>query len=225
MLHLVLGFLTIARSDEPALLYVGKDADAAVTAARRAVEGKTHRVADRFIVSSPVTMYADVEADITAVIVTPANAVNAVDLIPVEIGEGEGKKIIHVSSAEDADFLRMMGARMMGARIAFIAASAAGDELARSSKEAVEKLTAELAVQEERVAQLETALNAEARKAAKTLRAKATQLNQAAVDARLAADAAKGKATHKKLEEAAEAALDAAKQAEADADEAEAALK
>jgi len=220
MLHLVLGFLTIARSDEPALLYVGKDADAAVTAARRAVEGKTHRVADRFIVSSPVTMYADVEADITAVIVTPANAVNAVDLIPVEIGEGEGKKIIHVSSAEDADFLRMMGAR-----IAFIAASAAGDELARSSKEAVEKLTAELAVQEERVAQLETALNAEARKAAKTLRAKATQLNQAAVDARLAADAAKGKATHKKLEEAAEAALDAAKQAEADADEAEAALK
>lgn len=192
MLHLVLGFLTIARSDEPALLYVGKDADAALQSAKKAVENKTHRVVDRFLVASPITMYADVEADIVVVQAVPVDAVNPVNLIQLQ----DGEHTLSLISEEDAARVRAMIA-------------------VRENEQALAA----------RIIELERALNAEARRAAKDLRTKATQLNQAAVDARLAADASKGKSNHKKLEEAADAALDAAKQAESDADEAEARLK
>ena len=62
----------------------------------------------------------------------------------------------------------------------------------------------------------------DAKKAAAALRLKAAAAAKAAVEAAKAADAAKGTAAHAELVKAAEAAEAAAKQAGADADEAEA---
>lgn len=124
-LHLVTGHRLINRSDAPCLLYLGHDADAASKAQDAAITIGRVLIAERYIPTGPVTRYSDKKA----LLPVPATESLGVQLIPVELGEGEGKVVINVATEADADFLKMLAKSAIEAGKMIDDIRAGGEEL------------------------------------------------------------------------------------------------
>lgn len=159
-LHLVTGHRLINRSDAPCLLYLGHDADAARKAQDAAITIGRVLIAERFIPTGPVTRYSDKNS----LQPVPATESLGVQLIPVELGEGEGEVVINVTTEADAYFLKMLAKSLIEAGKMIDDVRAGGEELRASgvaSAGEVVKLEGLLTSATDKITQLEADLQRE----------------------------------------------------------------
>lgn len=123
--RIILGYPNASKASTPFLVYCGPSGGDAETAQRG------NLIAHRFeIFEGPGRFKNNSRFNPSAVPPVAAPAAESLrPLIPVELGEGEGKVTLHVETQEEADFLKMLSKSMIDAGEMITALQTAGSEL------------------------------------------------------------------------------------------------